>query len=866
MKRFRKAGLALALVMFAAQGWAQESPADSSSDLDAMLGTEQSDPAPEPATTEASSAEPAAAPEQAAEPAPVATLPVEELPPEKAVPTKRASARNVLIEEIVVTAQKREESINDVPISISAFSGDALKALGVTDTRDLGNLVPGFTATDSGFNTPVYTLRGVGFNDATYTATATVGVYVDEINLPYSIMTKGAALDLERVEVLKGPQGILYGRNTTGGAINYIAKKPTEAFEAGLSGTFGRFQTAESEGYISGNIAEGLNGRIAGKVVHSWQGSQYSNTRPDDTLGKVDKQSARAALEWAAGDTLSMRLVAEAWNDASEPRAAQAVFISEQNASDPAGIFLPPQARDYPTVPQRGANPQVADWNPDEDWQLHDRFYLGALRTDWQLSDATKFTGLFSAMRVKSSNSTIPQSGFNFNNAEQVIDAYINTMALEMRLTGTGGADDAFDWMVGTNLSRDRADEYHVELVDSQSAFFPDPVTGISTFGNKVYFKGTPKTNQYAGFVNAGWKFSENFKLSIGSRYTQTNENYTGCSGEPTDTMPRVPGVSLSTLFVGLSAMAAAQYTANTGMPGSPDPLIAVGDCFALADNGSTDPYTADLNESNLSYRLALDWKPTDDYLFYVSAGRGYKAGGFPVLPASSQNQLTPVTQEKLQAYEIGSKTSFLEKLLHLNVAAYNYDYKDKQLLTKALDPVFGPLPVLRNAPKSKIYGVEGDLQLAPAAIEGLFLAATIAYTHTEVKEFIGLNAAGDPTDLSGRPFNFAPKLQYTLVANYTIPVSDALNAIVGGDYYHSGPTNATVDGDPRFAFNAYGLIGARLGVAAADGRWTLTAFGRNLTNEFSTIASFQNGDAVSRIAGAARTYGITAAYNWGDQ
>src|SRR5687767_5067450 len=128
------------------------------------------------------------------------------------------------IEEIVVTAQKRAQNIDDVPIAISAFDSNMLVDLGVTDTRDLMRLVPGLNANESGRNTTLFTLRGVGFTDTTYTATNTVGTYIEEVNLPYSIMTRGANRDLERVEVLKGPQGTLYGRNTTGGLINYIAK------------------------------------------------------------------------------------------------------------------------------------------------------------------------------------------------------------------------------------------------------------------------------------------------------------------------------------------------------------------------------------------------------------------------------------------------------------------------------------------------------------------------------------------------------------------------------------------------------------------------------------------------------------------
>ena len=137
----------------------------------------------------------------------------------------RSRTRNSLLEEVVVTAQRREQNLNDVPIAVTALNGEQLDTLGVTDTRDLNIVVPGFSASNGGYGTPVYTLRGVGFPDSTYFASPTTGVYIDEVSMPYSIMSKGPNLDVQRVEVLKGPQGTLYGRSTTGGAINYIAER-----------------------------------------------------------------------------------------------------------------------------------------------------------------------------------------------------------------------------------------------------------------------------------------------------------------------------------------------------------------------------------------------------------------------------------------------------------------------------------------------------------------------------------------------------------------------------------------------------------------------------------------------------------------
>ncbi len=871
MKIYYAAYAGICLGLFANNAVAQQAKDSSSSDLDALLS---GDPAPsKSAAADTATAPPEPTPEPAAQPAatnagtPQAapettqTIPVAELPAAAATPARRKSQPLAAIEEIVVTAQKKSESINDVPIAINAYSGDTLKALGVTDTRDLGNLVPGFTAKDSGYNTPVYTLRGVGFNDTTYTATSTVGVYVDEVNQPYSIMTKGLALDLERVEVLKGPQGILYGRNTTGGAINYVANKPSEEFAAGVTGIYSRFQTTDVEAFVNGNISGALNGRLAVRAQHADQGSQYSRTRPNDHLDQPEKQSLRGSLGWHASDKVNVSLVVNAWNDESKPRAPQVIFVSEQNPSDPAGVFLPPQVRNYPTIPQDGADPQVADWSPTEKWRLHDRFLQAALHTDWQITDDLKSTTIASAERVESNNSLFPQSGYNFNNAEQVIKAHINTGALESRLSGSL-FDSTLDWMVGGNLSHDSASEYHNEFVDFQSLLFPDPVTGRSTLGSRAFVTGSPTIDQFAGFLNTVWHFRDTFTLSAGARLTQTNENYTGCTGEGADSVSTAPGGSISSLFTALSAQQAALYTATTGKPGSPS-VINKGDCFTLADNGSNAPYSAKLNQGNLSYRVALDWKPIEDYLFYASVGRGYKAGGFPVLTASAQSQLTPVTQEKLQAYEIGSKTSFFDKQLHIDAAIYDYDYKNKQLLTKILDPVFGPLPVLRNAPSSEVIGAELALQYVPSFAPGLFLGANGAYTYTKILEFQSINSRSQPQNFAGSRFNFAPLVQYSLIANYSLPISEFLNATVGADYNHTSITNSTIENDPRFKIGAYGLVGVRLGLNAADGRWSATLFGRNVLNEFSTLATYQNGDAIARVPGAPRTFGITLSYNF---
>jgi iron complex outermembrane recepter protein len=186
-------------------------------------------------------------------------------------------------DEIIVTAQKRSERLMDVPLSISASTGDTLKQHGISSPGDLQKVVPGFTYAESAYGAPIFTIRGIGFYDEAIAIAPTVSVYVDQVPVPFSRMAEGTALDLERVEVLKGPQGTLFGQNSTGGAINYIAAKPTDTFHAGADISYARFNSVDAQGYVSGPLADGLTARIAGQYQRSddWQKSVTS----DRTLG-----------------------------------------------------------------------------------------------------------------------------------------------------------------------------------------------------------------------------------------------------------------------------------------------------------------------------------------------------------------------------------------------------------------------------------------------------------------------------------------------------------------------------------------------------------------------------------------------------
>jgi outer membrane receptor protein involved in Fe transport len=265
-----------------------------------------------------------------------------------------ASSSATSVGELVVTAQKREENINNVGMSIQAATGDKLLKLGITSTEDLTKLVPGFEVTPNYYGTVVYTIRGVGFQDTSLAGSPTVTVYQDQMPLPFSILTAGSTLDLQRVEVLKGPQGTLFGENATAGAINYIANKPTDTFEAGGDVTVGNFQTANVEGFVSGPIANGLDMRLALQSNNSgaWQ-KGYAQQTGQETGGQ-DFLNGRLSLQWKPTDKFNALLTVNGWEDKGYNQVGQLYGLAGGRNHQMPSFLL-----NYPDAPH---NDQAAGW------------------------------------------------------------------------------------------------------------------------------------------------------------------------------------------------------------------------------------------------------------------------------------------------------------------------------------------------------------------------------------------------------------------------------------------------------------------------------------------------------------------------
>jgi iron complex outermembrane receptor protein len=347
--------------------------------------------------------------------------------------------------DIIVTATKRAESLSDVPMSITAISGAALQDKGINNVQDLVKITPGLSYVDSGLGTPVFSLRGVGFFETSIGARPTVSVYTDEAPLPFSVMAQGASFDLERVEILKGPQGTLFGQNSTGGAINYIAAKPQSTLGGGVTASVARFGTTDIQGYITGPISSTVNVRLAARTVHGgdWQ---KSYTR-DATRGSQNLTQGRLLVDWQASEKLKISLNLNGFIDKGDTQAAQLIGILYVGPSRAGEV---PLLGTYPKAP---AAPRAADWdaNPQTPYVRNNRMYQSVVRADYEVSDAITLTSLTSWSRI-GINQNSDADGTALSSSDLAVVGKITSFSSEARLAGDHGK---VRWIVGGSYAKE---------------------------------------------------------------------------------------------------------------------------------------------------------------------------------------------------------------------------------------------------------------------------------------------------------------------------------------------------------------------------------------------------------------------------
>ncbi|MCP3674567.1 MAG: TonB-dependent receptor, partial [Gammaproteobacteria bacterium] len=771
------------------------------------------------------------------------------------------------LQKITITAQKHEQNVTEVGMTMNVFDGELIKDLGVVTAEDIAQFTPALAINQGGTGIPIYTIRGVGFQDITSSSASTVGIYFDEVSIPYTVMSRGALFDVQRVEVLKGPQGDLYGRNTTGGQINFISIKPSEDFEAGFTASYGSFSTFDLDGFVNGSLSEAVNARVAFKTTQSSEGWQRSLTRSGDELGEKNISSIRGLFDFELSDDASVLFNIHYTNDQSDNQAATPLNGEDIGLSEYGAPYVPLNQYILPTGAYYGETPpwysigdnRAADWTPGE-WTnpiSGDVSYLRpnrdnqlrgmSAKLEWDI-DGILLTSITSHDKFERKEVT-GQDGMAAIVDKSENNTDMTVFSQELRFSGQ---TDEMLWIAGAYYSNDESEElYNYFMADAVygaggvafdvAPFSIHPILRLHTLYD------TESTSK-AVFGHVEYDVTDKMGLTFGLRYTEEERTWSGCTYDAGD----------GSLAAFLTAFSPA--TVATGGCGTLD------DDPTSADFLSMQVYSTDLNVEKWMGKIGIDYAMSDDVLLYATLSNGFKSGGFNGNNSNTTSQLVPYKPEELTSLEAGLKATLIDNTMQLNASVFKYDYTDKQEKERVSTPV-GMISGYKNVPESEITGAEMDIQWMPT--DGLRISLGMAILDSEVIEWDPVVGREDgwgseliTEDKSGEPLPMTPDLSWNALVYYEWDLNDSYIMDVSFDvnYTDDMPDPVRV----QSSVDSYIVSNTRIAIGDPTGQWRLMLWGRNIADEyyFTSGGGGVNGN-YSRFVGMPRTYGLTLTYNY---
>jgi iron complex outermembrane receptor protein len=708
------------------------------------------------------------------------------------------------LEEIVVTATKREESLQDIPISVTAFSSDMIERLDFGVSYDIAAQVPNLQfMAESSPSTPFIFLRGIGNTSFFPNSINPVAVYVDNTYIGQNIAQGLQIFDLERVEVLRGPQGTLFGRNSTAGLVNFITRKPR--VEDGVNGkldvTVGDFGQLDVQ--AAGGMPLGERAAVrfaASRLSNSGMYDLVRPGQPDDEFGAVDVNSLRGQLLWQPSDSFEALLKAHYGQDQSETTGEKPGYVIS-----PFGVpNCPPGAVSGalfngcsdPFGFGQTVDPDFYDvqftYPPEQDIDA----YGFMLDLTWDLGAHT----LISQTAWDSAERDL-QADDDGNFMVFLADTFIadaEWFSQEIRVASNYGG--AINWIGGVN--------YYSDELNSQLNFAaPDlpPPPGLPPIGLGQDLQ--QQTESWAVFGELTWDFLPDWTLRLGLRLTDDEREV------------EMDAFMFQSQLVNYDELVSTeQARAATLFP-------------TIPRNTQTEDW------SEWSGRAALDWKFAEEQLLYVSASRGFKGGEFNGGALLDSSEATIADPEILDGYELGYKGRFLDRRLTFNVTAFFMDYQDQQVLISSPTP-FGLLPNLQNAGASEIQGFEFELIAQPT--ENWYLQIGGGYLDAEFTEFF------DPTidlDRAGNKLPHAPEWNFNAIVRYEAPLRTGLLGLQLDGWWLDDQF-FTVENVQSLRQDAHGLLNARASYSFMDDRVELALFVRNLTEEEFVVTGYDTASA----------------------
>ncbi len=726
-----------------------------------------------------------------------------------------ASAFAQVLDEVVVTAQKREQKLQDVSVSITAFDGDALRELNMTNSVDIAGQTPGLnigTPVGEG-NNPSITLRGVGLNDFNDNNEGPIAIYRDEV---YQAAMPGLTFqlfDLERVEVLRGPQGTLYGRNATGGLVHFISNKPTEEFEGYVDLSFGDNSQVKAEAAFGGALSESVQARLS-VATNQYDGYVDNRIGPDGNEG--DSTAYRLQANFKVTESTDILVnVHGGRNDAIAPYYQhETTDFDGDGAPDPVDLY--------------GYSDTDGDvWAGDYDQVgILDIENTGASVTIKWSGDSFDFTSITAVEGVEK----LHQEDTDMGPSPGVLPTFgadIDSFSQEFRLSGR---NDRMHWVVGAYLfDSDAANtlDLSVNYPDGFVAFLdalpevfggfegglaamtgyapgPDPGALIPFLTYDVDYEQDTESTGIFGQID--YDVSDSLGLTFGLRYTTEERSFNYINNfadrDGDGAVSNADGVLTN-------------FLEELSLIGFFPPEV-----FA---------FSGDIDNNNMSGKLGVEFRPMDDVMIFANYSRGFKSGGFNggfldltdgIAPAD-----TPYDEEVLNSFEVGIKSTLAEGRVRLNATAFVYDYEDYQALT------FSGLSQFITNSDADLSGLDFDLVWQPSDNFDFLIGAS--FLDTEVKAVV---VQGVP--VSGTEMVLAPEFSINGLGRYSIPLSDSSWVALQLDFNHQGDHFFDITNSAVSQEDAYTVLNARISYQVNE-NLNVAAWVKNLTDEEYRVYTF---------------------------
>jgi len=713
---------------------------------------------------------------------------------------EEATGNDFYLDEIVVTARKRSENVQDTPISITVFRSEDLEARQISNVGHIADFTPNLTInTSAAFSgssaTPAIFLRGVGQVDFSLNTDPGVGLYVDGVYISRAVGGLIDLVDIERIEVLRGPQGTLFGRNTIGGAVSVTSKAPTDEFGGRLKLTTGSDNRILVQGLLNAPLGENLNSRVA-LNYHKRDGYVH---RPDGvSLGDDNSFSARATVAYTPSENVAVTLSADYTREREEsapfiltrldPNAPFSGFhnaviapLIDPSLASPFGPFGPPSAcfigasnpacfnEESVPVGVQGVNNGTLSSQSDLD------VFGVSLTVEYDLNETITLKSISAYRDLESFSTNEPDSSPVAVNSTQDDFTY-NQFSQELQFLGTS-FDDRLEWILGGYF-------FTEEGVNQNFVKF-------SVI--EILSGGLVENKSIAGFGQATYAVTDRLKVTAGLRWTEDSRDFT-----PDQRVTR---------------------DIATGIPVGTPPLPNV-----KASTKSND-FTPMLN---VSYDLS------DDVNAYATYSKGFKSGGFtqrvfpPIFPGPGQNPVDVIPSfdpETVDTYEVGFKSQFFDNRMQLNAAAFLTDYKDTQINVQV-----GIAPTTQNAAEARIKGFEAEFQAAVS--EAFRLNFGVGYLDAGYNE---LDATVDPRITLDSRLPGTSEWTISGGASYRYEMGDMGSLTARVDYSYRSAF--FFDANNEIGEDGYTVVNLGLNWESDDGNWSGSLFGTNITDEVYAVA-----------------------------